>query len=134
MGIAYTPRVPRDQILELFELAAQRRVPVYVHVRQSGPVEPGVVDALQEVLADALAAGASLHVVHITSMGLRQTPVLLRMIEGARHRGLDVTTEAYPYTAAMTDLGSAVFAEGWQSQSGGNRLPRPSVGRHRRAA
>ncbi len=119
LGIAYTPRVPREQILELFELAAQRRVPVYVHVRQSGPVEPGVVDALQEVLADALATGASLHVVHISSMGLRQTPVLLRMIEGARRRGLDVTTEAYPYTAAMTDLASAVFADGWQASLGG---------------
>ena len=119
MGIAYTPKVPREQILELFELAAQRRVPIYVHVRQAGPVEPGVVDALQEVLADALATGASLHVVHITSMGLRQTPVLLRMIEGARRRGLDVTTEAYPYTAGMTDLSSAVFADGWKASLGG---------------
>jgi cytosine/adenosine deaminase-related metal-dependent hydrolase len=119
MGIAYTPRVPREQNLELFELAAQRRVPVYVHVRQSGPVEPGVIDALQEVLADALATGAALHVVHISSMGLRQTPVLLRMIDGARRRGLDVTTEAYPYTAAMTDLASAVFADGWQASLGG---------------
>ena len=119
MGIAYTPRVPREQILELFELAAERRVPIYVHIRQSGPVEPGAVDSLQEVLADALATGASLHVVHITSQGLRQTPVLLRMIEGARRRGLDVTTEVYPYTAAMTDLGSALFVEGWQVRMGG---------------
>jgi dihydroorotase len=70
------------------------------------------------VLSDALATGAALHVVHITSMGLRQTPVLLRMIAGAQRRGLDVTTEAYPYTAAMTDLGSAVFEEGWQTRQG----------------
>jgi len=115
MGIAYTPKVPREQILELFELAAERRVPVYVHIRQSGPVEPGAVGSLQEVLADALATGASLHVVHITSQGLRQTPVLLRMIEGARRRGIDVTTEVYPYTAAMTDIASAQFADdGWK--------------------
>jgi N-acyl-D-aspartate/D-glutamate deacylase len=71
------------------------------------------------VLADALATGAAVHVVHISSMGLRQTPVLLRMIDGARRRGLDVTTEAYPYTAAMTDLASAVFADGWQASLGG---------------
>src|SRR5580692_5949977 len=119
MGIAYTPKASREEILEIFELAALRRVPVFVHIRNSGPVEPGVVDALQEVLSDALATGASLHVVHITSMGLRQTPVLLRMIDGARRRGLDVTTEAYPYTAAMTDLASAVFADGWQASLGG---------------
>src|SRR5580698_10352978 len=41
------------------------------------------------------------------------------MIEGARRRGLDVTTEAYSYTAGMTDLGSAIFADGWQGRQGG---------------
>jgi N-acyl-D-aspartate/D-glutamate deacylase len=119
MGIAYTPKATRDEILELFELASQRRVPIYVHMRSSGPVEPGAIDSLQELLADALATNAPLHIVHITSMGIQQTPVLLRIIEGARQRGLDVTTEAYPYTAAETDLGSAAFEEGWQGRNGG---------------
>ena len=119
MGIAYTPMVSREEVLDLFELAAQRRVPVYVHMRSNGPVVPGAIDSLQELLADSLATGASLHVVHITSMGLRETPALLRMIEGARRQGLDVTTEAYPYTAAMTDLSSAFFNTGWQARNGG---------------
>lgn len=144
MGIAYTPKASREEILELFELAALRRVPVFVHIRNSGPVEPGAVDALQEVLADAAASGASLHVVHITSVGLRQTPVLLRMIAGAQRRGIDVTTEAYPYTAAMTDLASAVFEEGWQRRNGditfsslqwaatGERLTEESFARYRK--
>jgi N-acyl-D-aspartate/D-glutamate deacylase len=144
MGIAYTPKASREEILELFELAALRRVPVFVHIRNSGPVESGAVDSLQEVLSDAVASGASLHVVHITSMGLRQTPILLRMIAGAQRRGVDVTTEAYPYTAAMTDLGSAVFEEGWQVRNGditvgslqwaatGERLTPESFARYRR--
>src|SRR5439155_8022253 len=85
----------------------------------SGPLEPGAMDALQEVMSDALTTGAPLHVVHITSMGLRETPLLLRTIDGARRRGLDVTTEAYPYTAGMTDLSSAVFDEGWQGRMDG---------------
>jgi len=38
MGIAYTPKATREEILELFELAGQRRVPIYVHMRNSGPV------------------------------------------------------------------------------------------------
>jgi dihydroorotase len=88
-------------------------------MRNGGPVEPGVIDALQEVISDAAAAGASLHVVHITSMGLRQTALCLAMIDGAHGRGLDVTTEIYPYTAGMTDLGSAIFADGWQQRQGG---------------
>jgi dihydroorotase len=121
LGIAYTPKATREEILEIFELAAQRRAPIYVHMRSGGPLEPGAMNALQEVMADALTAGAPLHVVHITSMGLRETPLLLRMIDGARRRGLDVTTEAYPYTAGMTDLSSAIFDEGWQGRMGGIR-------------
>jgi N-acyl-D-aspartate/D-glutamate deacylase len=119
LGIAYTPVATREEILDLFRLAAAHRAVCYVHVRNGGPVEPGVVDAVQEVIADAAIAGASLHIVHITSMGLRQTPLLLSMIRDVKKRGLDVTTEAYPYTAGMTDLGSAVFAEGWQGHQGG---------------
>jgi dihydroorotase len=119
MGIAYVPLSTRAEILELFGLAAERKTAIYVHMRNGGPVEPGVIDALQEVIADAAATGASLHVVHITSMGLRETALCLQMIEGARRRGLDVTTEMYPYTAGMTDLSSAVFDEGWQGRQGG---------------
>jgi len=126
VGIAYVPLVSRAEILDLFKLAAEKKTALYIHMRNSGPLEPGVIDSLQEVIADAAATGASLHVVHITSMGLRETALCLEMIAGARRRGLDVTTEAYPYTAGMTDLGSAIFSEGWQARQGG-RSP------HRRA-
>ncbi len=84
LGIAYVPAATRAEILELFGLAARRKTPIYVHIRNGGPVEPGVIDALLEAIADAAATGASLHVVHITSMGLRETGLCLQMIEGAR--------------------------------------------------
>jgi len=119
MGIAYVTEATRAEIFEVFRFAAQRKVPIYVHMRASGPLEPGAIDSLQEVLADAAASGAALHIVHITSTGLRETGLCLEMIAGARQRGLDVTTEAYPYTAGMTDISSAIFAEGWQKRSGG---------------
>jgi dihydroorotase len=119
MGIAYEPLTTREEVLGIVRIAAERKTPVYVHMRNGGPVEPGVTDALQEMIADAAATGASVHVVHITSMGLRETPLCLEMISGARSRGLDITTEAYPYTAGMTDLGSAIFGEGWEQRQGG---------------
>jgi N-acyl-D-aspartate/D-glutamate deacylase len=40
------------------------------------------------------------------------------MIAGARARGLDVTTEAYPYDAGMTSINSALFNPGWQQKLG----------------
>jgi len=119
MGVAYEPLATRDEVYQVFRLAAQRKATIFIHMRNGGPIEPGVVDALQEVIADAAGAGASVHVVHITSMGLRETPLCLSLIAGARERGLDITTEAYPYTAGMTDLGSAIFADGWQGRQGG---------------
>lgn len=118
LGIAYVPGASRPEILQMFQLAASEKVGVFVHMRDAGPVEPGVVDATQEVLADALVSGAPLHIVHITSMGMRQTGLLLEMIEAARRRGVDVSTEAYPYTAGSTALDSAVFKPGWQERLG----------------
>jgi N-acyl-D-aspartate/D-glutamate deacylase len=117
MGPAYTPGASREELLRVFELAARRKALAFIHMRSAGEVEPGgSVDALQEVLANAAATGASVHIVHITSMGLRQTRRLLAMIDGARARGLDITTELYPYTAASTYLQSALFEPGWQER------------------
>ncbi len=118
LGIAYVPTVTREEILNVFQLAAERKTTVYVHMRNSGPVEPGAVDSIQEVVSNAAATGAALHIVHLTSTCLRETPVCLRYVKGAAARKLDVTTEAYPYTAGMTDLGSAIFEKGWQQRLG----------------
>jgi dihydroorotase len=120
MGVAYTPAASHDEILDLFDLAAKWKRPVFVHVRDAGPGIPGVVEAVQEVIADAAISGASVHVVHLNSSSQKKTPVTLRMIEGARARGLDVTTEAYPYIAGMTALESAIFDPGWQEKLSAN--------------
>jgi dihydroorotase len=52
-------------------------------------------------------------------MALGQASLALSMIAGAKQHGLDVTTEAYSYTAGMTDLSSAIFNPGWQEHQGG---------------
>ncbi len=116
MGIAYVPKTSREEILDIFRIAAERHATIHVHMRNPGAIEPGVVDSLQEVIGDAAATGASVHVVHITSMAIRETPLALAMIDGAKKRGIDITTECYPYTAGMTDLSSAIFATDWRER------------------
>ncbi|HJU74002.1 MAG TPA: amidohydrolase family protein, partial [Gemmatimonadaceae bacterium] len=92
---------------------------IFVHIRHASlSVNQGTLDATQEVIADAASTGASLHIVHVTSTGLRQTDVALEMIRGARARGVDVTTELYPYEAASTDIRAAIFDPGWQQRLG----------------
>lgn len=119
MGIAYTPGATRLEVIEMFRLAADYRLPVFTHVRSSGRIEPGSsIESIGEVIAASAVTGASLHIVHINSSGLRDALECLRLIEGARARGLDVTTEAYPYGAGNTALNSAIFNPGWRERLG----------------
>ncbi len=74
------------------------------------------VAGLDEALKLAAATKAPLHVVHINSSGVEATREMLQMITDARNRGMDVTTEAYPYAAGMTEIQSANLDE-YQSAS-----------------
>jgi N-acyl-D-aspartate/D-glutamate deacylase len=119
MGINYTEAATHQEIIEMFRIAANYQAPVHVHVRFAGTGEPSTgLAAVEEVIAAAAATGAPLHVVHITSIGLKETPQLIQLVEGAQHRGFDVTTECYPYVAASTGLESALFDPGWQERMG----------------
>ena len=133
MGIQYTPGASRLEVVDMFRLAAERHVPVYTHMRSAGRVEPGsAIEAVSEVIGAAAISGASLHIVHINSTCLHDSLECLSMVEGARARGLDVTTEAYPYIAGMTAINSALFNPGWQEKLGisYNELVLPDSGEH----
>ena len=118
-GIAYTPAASRWEVLELFRVAAQHGATCHVHMRGAGNAEPGgALEALEEVITGSAITGAPLHVVHISSSALRATPHLLQVIEEAGSKGLDVTTECYPYPAAMSFLESALFEKDWQRTFG----------------
>jgi N-acyl-D-aspartate/D-glutamate deacylase len=134
MGIQYTPGATRLEVIDMFRLAAERRVPVYTHVRSSSRVDPGSsIESVSEVIGASAITGASLHIVHINSSCLRDALECLAMVEGARARGLDVTTEAYPYIAGMTMINSALFNPGWQEKEGGityGDLVLPNTGEH----
>jgi N-acyl-D-aspartate/D-glutamate deacylase len=119
MGIQYTPGATRLEVIDMFRVAAERRLPVYTHVRSAGRVEPGsAIESISEVIGAAAITGASLHIVHINSSCLHDSLECLSMVEGARARGLDVTTEAYPYIAGMTAINSALFNPGWREKLG----------------
>jgi len=133
MGIQYTPGATRLEVIDMFRLAAERRLPVYTHMRSAGRIEPGsAIESTSEVIGAAAVTGASLHIVHINSTCARDAMECLAMIEGARARGLDVTTEAYPYIAGMTFINSAVFNPGWREKMGidYSDLVIPNTGEH----
>jgi len=117
----------------MFRLAAKRKMPVYTHIRSFGKTEPGSdIESVEEVIGAAAISGAALHIVHINSTCLADTMECISLVEGARARGLDVTTEAYPYIAGMTAINSALFNPGWREKLGieYSNLVIPDTGEH----
>jgi len=133
MGIQYTPGATRLEVIDMFRTAAERKLPVYTHMRSFGRIEPGsAIEGVEEVIGAAAISGAPLHIVHVNSTCLRDTFECLSMIAGARARGLDVTTESYPYIAGMTAINSALFNPGWKERLGidYSDLVIPDTGEH----
>ncbi len=110
--VGYVPGASGEEIYRIYELAAGQQVPVFTHVRKGG------LPAIQQALSDAVLTGASLHIVHINSMALSNIGIAIEMVNQANSRGFDITTELYPYTAASTGLGTALFDAGWQEEMG----------------
>ena len=119
LGLQYAPGASRLEVIDMFRVAASRRVPVFTHVRSFGRLEPGSsIEAISEVIGAAAISGASLHIVHINSSCNKDGLECVSLVAGARARGLDVTTEAYPYIAGMTAINSALFNPGWKEKLG----------------
>ncbi len=102
LGSAYTPGAPMSEIERMFRVAAEGGVSAHIHMR-------GGLAGLNETIKGAAAAGARLHIVHVNSSAGNQIDGFLEAIQAARGAGQDVTTEAYPYGAGMTEIQSALF-------------------------
>lgn len=110
--VGYYPGANGREMFEVYKAAAQQKMLIFSHTRGFG------LAGINEAIANATATGASLHIVHANSLSLSEIDVTLDLVQSAQDRGLDITTEVYPYTAASTSLGSVLFDEGWQDDLG----------------
>ena len=118
-GTQYAPGITRPEMLDLTRLAAQRQVCVFTHIRFGSLVEPGsTLEAVQEQVANAAFTGACVHIAHINSMAMSSTLQMIMLLHGARDRGVDVSTEIYPWDASSDQIRSVIFDPGWQSRWG----------------
>jgi hypothetical protein len=109
-GFPYTPAATREELLAVFRIAGTSKALIHLHIT------PGSV-GLKEALSLAAETNAPLQVAHINSSSLAETPVMLEMISDARAHGQDVTTEAYPYAAGMTEIQSATIQDVYRGAS-----------------
>jgi N-acyl-D-aspartate/D-glutamate deacylase len=135
-GSAYTPGAPMSEIERMFRVVAGGGASAHIHMR-------GGLKGLHETIAAARAAQVALHIVHVNSSSGDEIDGFLTAIKAARDAGQDVTTEAYPYGAGMTEIQSALFDD-WQTWpdarfglhqlvSTGQRLTRTTFGEARAA-
>ena len=109
-GLAYTPGATREELVEVFRLAARYGASCHVHMR----TDHETFANLEEVIDLARETGAQAHIVHINSSARDRVLDYLALIEQAQASGIDITVEAYPYNRGSTLIQSHLFNE-WEN-------------------
>lgn len=114
-GLQYTPGASALEIDQLFQVAADHDALIHIHVRGSSSMHPDPeLTGTLEAISLAERFGVAVQIAHANSIAGPYLNALLKTIEQARQRGIDVTTETYPYGAGMTFSNSSTF-DGWES-------------------
>jgi N-acyl-D-aspartate/D-glutamate deacylase len=108
-----TSAISNAELTMLFDTAAQREVPIYVHVRRGINGDPA---GLLEVIELAKSTGAALFICHITHNAMGNIAHWLNLIDKANHQGANIITETLSYTAGGTSIAADVFQRrDWQT-------------------
>lgn len=93
-----------DEIVELARVAARYGGVYFTHQRSEGP---RIFESIDEVIAIAERAHVPAEIWHLKTAYQPQfgkMPDVLRRLEAARARGIDVTADIYPYTRSSNGL------------------------------
>ena len=120
INAGYAPGYGRKEYFALAELAAARGVATFTPVRYASNMEPrSSFEAVQELIANAAITGAHMHLCHINSTSLKDIHATLKLVDDAFERDINISVGAYPWGAASTVVGAAMFTgEGWRERMG----------------
>ena len=109
-GLVYSPACfsSPEELATLTAVAGRKGGILATHMRSEGD---GLLPAIQEVIAAAEAGRTPLQISHLKTYGdsnWGKLPQVFDLIESAQRRGVDVTADRYPYTAANTGLQAAL--------------------------
>lgn len=116
-GLFYTPGsfARTEEVIELAKVAAERGGIYTSHIRDEGNYDAGVRASVKEVIRIAEEAKTIGVVTHMKALGRDSWglgPVLVKDIEDARARGVQVFADQYPYEASSTSLRAALVPGG----------------------
>jgi N-acyl-D-amino-acid deacylase len=117
-GLEYAPSGFADarEIIELCRVTGQYGGFYATHIRSE---DSRIMEAVAEAIHIAEAAGVPLQISHFKVCGTTnwwKMGMMIDLVERARERGVEVTADAYPYTAYNTGL--SVFFPQWALDGG----------------
>ena len=121
-GLAYPPNsfAVTWELIELCRVVAEYGGTYVTHIRSEGKLFD---EAIEEAITIGEESGVSVQCVHLKACGSiywDKVPVTLSIIEKARKRGVDVTTDVYPY---IRDSGNfSGWIPDWAHKGGAKEL------------
>jgi len=109
-GLYYLPHTQTEEVIALAKIVAEYRGLYATHMRNEAS---HLLDSINETLRIGQEAGVAVQISHHKAMGRNnwgKVTESLALVDQARQRGLDVTSDAYPYIAGSTTL--AALASG----------------------
>jgi N-acyl-D-amino-acid deacylase len=116
-GLFYVPGsfAKTEEVVELTKVAAESGGLYTSHIRDEGNYDAGVRASVREVIRIAEEAKTIGIVTHMKALGRDSwglAPTLLKDMEEARARGVQVFADQYPYEASSTSLRAALVPGG----------------------
>lgn len=113
-GLYYAPGsyAETEEVIELAKIVAEYGGCYDVHMRDESTYNIGLIAAVEETIEIAEKAGIPGHIAHIKCLGVdvwNQSDTIIKIIESARARGLDITADQYPYVASGTSITGALI-------------------------
>ena len=120
-GLFYVPGTftPTSEVVELAKVAARYGG---IHTSHQRDDASGVLDSVRETIAIGEGGGLPTQITHHKVIGKAnwgRSADALKLVDEARARGVDVTSDQYPYTASSTSISSALLPA-WALEGGRN--------------
>lgn len=134
-GLIYPPGVYSDteELIDLCRVLNNRgdgKAYIYTsHMRSEGD---NLLESIQEIVRIAKESGIGVHISHIKTSGDKNWHKIdgaISIVDEARNRGIHITCDRYPYTAASTDLDTVLPSWTYEGGSGQeiDRLRSPEI-------
>jgi N-acyl-D-amino-acid deacylase len=129
-GLYYVPHTTTEEVIALAKVVSEYGGLYATHMRN----EAGrLLDSINETLRIGQEAGVAVQISHHKAMGRENWGKVqdsLALVEQARARGFDVSSDAYPYTAGSTTLSALAKGGSLELVSPGDVLIASTPTRH----